>query len=482
MSGSVTLQSRKIDLESDQQAAGSSLSEHSISSNRQRMELSDTSINYPRALNQTSNFQDLNSVQKEQVARIYNSLDYRLSNADKAELINDLLNRKDKEGKLIISSEFKGETLLKHLDSLASKPLSHKLSASGVDNQSVLTSLIQDLASASNIDQGKRATCTVTALQWEMCLFDPARYAGLVSKLSSDGGIQLKRGYLPVGDYVHDDKRSASSMIFQNSLMAAASDHGYKAESDMVAGRTALHKGLYARQVEGVCELVYEKPHTRIDVGTTQFHEKLSQLPKITASIRDLRSGAVSLPQATCAYTTCIEGLGRNEHLLHVVSTTHSLTDPTTGKKYYCFRNPWGKNHLTDGQGGAILIDKKNSIYAISEEEFSKRTTYIMSEGGIFGTTPNANDEYIEQPANFFTTDEDPEEQPVETDLSNPETNNFKSATSNLVQINPISENRIETYQAENEAWKAAAAAQEEINRRNARRRKNSYLDNYSDN
>lgn len=115
-----------------------------------------------------------------------------------------------------------GLTLLGALDAVARQPL-----VQGVDRPTMVGDLIHETAFPGAIDQHNRGTCTVSAAQIYVARNHPAEYVRIVGGLASpEGKVTLADGEIlartPGSEQVDDSNRTASSRLWQSSMMTFA--------------------------------------------------------------------------------------------------------------------------------------------------------------------------------------------------------------------------------------------------------------------
>jgi hypothetical protein len=355
----------------------------------------DFNVAQEAALKSLDSFQKLNPVEQKMVENIA----AQLPEKDRIKLIDALLNRTSTNGQSIIEQVHAGKNLLEHLNEFAnSNDLDSKVKARGFSREKILTDLVSAITDTGLAYQDDKASCMSCSLEYAIIGMsrnnsDLARVVACTTALATEGEFKTSRTTFKLTSELATDRRSSVSNLLQTAFMNEASDRGYNAVTDKVAtnGKDP-HKGLYSRQVEKLYENFTERAFGRVDRGDPKF---------VTTMEQSLRSGTVNV--------ACVAGLGREEHALHAVN----IVDPTrynpnikADENYVYFRNPWGRIKLRDGQGGAELVKglENESIYRLPKAEFLSRTTYVLAEGGNFGTTPGANDE-VERPMRFVVTE-----------------------------------------------------------------------------
>lgn len=342
---------------------------------------------------------DLNSHQKEMVNAIFD----RLPGSDRMELIHDLLNKKDPSGKPLIEQNYGSKNILEHLGNFADpdpkqEGLNSFVKARGFSREAILTDLVKAITDSSAAYQSNKATCMSCGLEYGLIALskhpsDIARLVACTTQLAATGEFKTSKTTFKINSPLSNDprdKRSSVSSILQQAFMNEGSDGGYDAQRDLVSTNGKQpHPGLYSRQVEKLYENFTERPFTRVDQGVSNYEAAIE---------KSLKDGTTNV--------ACISGIGTGEHSMHAVNVVDikQYGNFQADKDYIYFRNPWGNVYLRDGQGGAKLVPglEKEAVYKLPRSEFLSRTTYVMVEGGSFGTTTGVSDER-EQPMKFTT-------------------------------------------------------------------------------
>jgi len=160
------------------------------------------------------------------------------------------------EGKLTDKTNLSTDQqdLLSTLNGLSEQPL-----AEGLDRQSLISDMIQEIAVPSSINQHNKGTCTVTSLEIMMAKEKPAEYARIVAGLASPSGeVKLANGdtITREPDTIGADgtPRSASAKLWQPAMMEYANgslDYDNKTDTHS-NGSDGLDAGQVHRAMEGL--------------------------------------------------------------------------------------------------------------------------------------------------------------------------------------------------------------------------------------
>jgi hypothetical protein len=158
-----------------------------------------------------------------------------------------------------------GRTLIENLKALSLQTLvlPAELKNAGLDPNVYLYSVLGELNDPNEINQGNRATCTVTSVQYLLAKQNPAEYARLMTGLLTvEGKVQLRDGswLSRVADSVgpdDDPSRNGSERLLQSALMNYA-HAGYSNKTDSSPELFGLLKlvGLRDRQTLHVARAV----------------------------------------------------------------------------------------------------------------------------------------------------------------------------------------------------------------------------------
>lgn len=153
----------------------------------------------------------------------------------------------------LLSRDSAGRTLLDNLHTLATGPLNPALEQNGIRRHELLQGVLQETAAPGEVNQSCRGTCTVTSMQWMLCMREPAEYARLVAGLSSpQGSVQLRNGdtlnLRPTTILPDETNRTPSERFFQSSMMEYAIGNGM-IYSNLTDSR---HSGFMGMFSEGV--------------------------------------------------------------------------------------------------------------------------------------------------------------------------------------------------------------------------------------
>ncbi|MBM3268433.1 MAG: hypothetical protein FJZ01_12350 [Candidatus Sericytochromatia bacterium] len=139
-----------------------------------------------------------------------------------------------------------GQSLLQHLDALATRPL-----ARGIDRQDLLAEVVAEIGNPTCIKQGNRNSCVATTASIALARHNPAEYARLVAGLAAPGGsVRMAGGNAltrPDGwDFADDGGRTTSARLLQSALLAEGAKVGsYDPRTDTFsAGPVPLGAGL----------------------------------------------------------------------------------------------------------------------------------------------------------------------------------------------------------------------------------------------
>lgn len=153
----------------------------------------------------------------------------------------------------LLSRDSTGHTLLDNLHSLATGPLNPALQQNGVERHVLLQGVLQETANPGEVNQSSRGTCAVTAMQWMLCMREPAEYARIMAGLTSpEGSVRLRNGdtmTLRTTTLLSDEtNRTPSERFFQASMMEYSIGNGM-IYSNLTDSR---HSGFMGAMYEGV--------------------------------------------------------------------------------------------------------------------------------------------------------------------------------------------------------------------------------------
>ncbi len=225
-------------------------------------------------------------------------------------------------GRLEKGSDFLNEgSVLQHLSDIAQ---GHDIDAR-VDRRTLLTELVQELATPSAINQGSRGTCAPTALTIGVNIERPAEYARLIkAAASTSGDVTLANGtVLPrEKDTAFEDDRSGRALtqrLLAPIFMEAS--NGSRDYQDS-ASKDKRNAGASASGVDALYDAVYNH-----DMG---YDSNNKDRAKLMARIRsELAEG-----QSVLAGITYRDG----GHKLLVTGIEKSQ-----GQEYVKYINPWGQ-------------------------------------------------------------------------------------------------------------------------------------------
>lgn len=225
------------------------------------------------------------------------------------------------DGKLPGEKDLKGEgTTLDHLATLADEqtPL-----AEGVDRDSLVTDLVQELATPSSINQGPRGTCAPTTIAIQLAMNDPAEYARIAAGLASpEGTVTLAGGQTLTREEgtAADDQtaRSTTQRLIGSAFMELANgDRDY----DNASGDGA---GAWSDKLDVLYEAVTGRKMS--DQRLTTDEQRAGAMDIIDTQ---LRAGA-SVPVAV--------SWGDGYHKVLVTGT-----ETVNGQEFVKYINPWGR-------------------------------------------------------------------------------------------------------------------------------------------
>lgn len=289
----------------------------------------------------------------------------RLGQVSLAKLLED--------GRLLSSKDLrKGQTLLSHLDRLASQPM-----AAGLNRMNVLSSLLEQAENPGTISQGGRGTCTVTTIEYMLARRSPAEYARLVTDLASAGGQTVlangKTVSREAGTAAADDSgRTDPSRLFEAAMMEYGNgllDYSNQSDKHGVGGVSFLPGGLSNGSTAKVLSGVFDERWRAIDavpvigqvpftsLGGSHLFNRLEGYVKKGQQVPvgvDWRAAGEWRPAGHELLVTKIEG----------------------GRVY--FRNPWGNydnpGTVTDGKDGPVRrIEDGNGMESMTVDEFRHR-------------------------------------------------------------------------------------------------------------
>lgn len=277
------------------------------------------------------------------------------------------------DGRLVSSKDLrKGETLLSHLDRLATQPV-----ASGLDRMNLLSGLLEQAENPGTIAQGARGTCTVTTVEYMLAKRSPSEYVRLVTDLASVSGQAVlangKTVSREAGTATRDDSgRSDASRLFEASMMEYGNgflDYSNEKDKHGVGGKAFLPGGLKNGGVAKVLAGVFNEPWRAIDavpvIGQVPFSSVGS-----THLFKELESHVKKGQQVPIGMDWRSKGEWRPAG--HEVLVTKIEQD-----RVY-FRNPWGAwdtpGTVTDGTEGPVRrIEDNNGLESMPADEFRRR-------------------------------------------------------------------------------------------------------------
>lgn len=281
------------------------------------------------------------------------------------------------DGRLRSSKDLrKGETLLSHLDRLASQPL-----ANGLDRMSLLSGLLEQAENPGTISQGARGTCTVTTVEYMLAKRSPAEYVRLVTDLSSVAGKTVLANGKSVtrepGTASSDDSgRSDASRLFEAAMMEYGNGFlNYSNEKDKqgIGGATVLPSGLKNGGVAKVLAGVFDEPWRAIDAVPV-----IGQVPFTSVGSSRLFGQLETYLQKGQEVPIGMDWRSKGEWRPsgHEVLVT-KIED---GRVY--FRNPWGyydaPGTITDGTDGPERrIEDSNGLESMAVDAFRRRLVGI---------------------------------------------------------------------------------------------------------
>lgn len=277
------------------------------------------------------------------------------------------------DGRLFSSKDLRrGETLMSHLDRLATQPL-----ASGLNRMNVLSGLLEQLENPGTIAQGGRGTCTVTTIEYMLAKRSPSEYARLVTELASVGGKAVLANGATVsreaGTADRDDSgRSDASRIFEAAMMEYGNgflDYSNEKDKHGVAGAAFLPGGLSNGQTSKVLSGVFNEKWRAIDAVPVIGQVPFSSLG--SGRLFETLEGYVKKGQQVPIGMDW-RAVGEWKPSGHEVL----VTKIENGRVY--FRNPWGNydatGTVTDGKDGPVRrIEDGNGLESMTIDEFRRR-------------------------------------------------------------------------------------------------------------
>lgn len=259
----------------------------------------------------------------------------------------------------LLNRDSKGGTLLDSLHQIAIGPLDQQFAQNSISRESLLSGVLQEVARPGQIDQGARWTCTVTSMQWMLCVQNPAEYARLMQGLLSPAG----RATLANGDSLNrvtdsiapDDSpsRGPTERIFQAAMMDYSDDAGIEEKYDNTDADDIL-RGMS----------VYEQRRGLEGLFGRDFH---LWGPKgyVHRDLFDVVKDCMPTPTLIDLYW------GRNPDGSR---SSHAVAVARVDEDRVYFRNPWG---LTGAKAGDVypepprrMEDPANDIESMSIGEF----------------------------------------------------------------------------------------------------------------
>ncbi|HEY9856079.1 MAG TPA: hypothetical protein V6D05_10100 [Stenomitos sp.] len=277
------------------------------------------------------------------------------------------------DGRLMSSKDLrKGDTLLSHLDRLATQPM-----ASGLNRTNVLSGLVEQAENPGDISQGARGTCTVTTIEYMLAKRSPAEYVRLVTDLASSGGQAVLANGKTVGRETgtaaaDDSGRSDASRLFEAAMMEYGNgllDYSNETDKHGVGGVSFISGGLSNGDTAKVLSGVFNEDWKAIGdvpvIGSVPFTSVGSG-----RLFNQLESYVKKGQQVPIAMDWKSEGEWKPAG--HEVLVT-KIED---GRVY--FRNPWGNyadpGTETDGKDGPVRrIEDSNGIESMPIDDFRKR-------------------------------------------------------------------------------------------------------------
>lgn len=135
---------------------------------------------------------------------------------------------------------------------------------------------LRDIANPGRIRQGQAPTCTVSSMQYELAMQQPAEYARLVAGLAVDGSVTMRGGGIlttSAADSMrtaaaHGDGRSQTEAIFQSAAMEFANG---KDNFDLDGQRSvrsdgSTYRGLYPDQIRTMVGQLFGVGYQTVEV------------------------------------------------------------------------------------------------------------------------------------------------------------------------------------------------------------------------
>lgn len=258
-----------------------------------------------------------------------------------------------------------GRSLLDNLAQLARQELNPVLTNEGkVTKDQLLTSVLQETADPSQVNQGSYGTCSQTSVQYALLMQNPSEYVRLMRGLAGTSGKVDMAGGDSIGiqhEYYRQkhkdgDTRSPSEVIFQGALMEYANgSEDYNAATDEnsrtlpIVGKVDKGRG---STNQNTAQQIFDRPYG-LWIPTSGA-EKRAGLEYLKANPSSKGGDPILLS-------------------FNGTDSSHAVTfvEVKDGRVY--IRNPWGPGQFADyEQFGLKLEDANTGMYSMSEDDFRK--------------------------------------------------------------------------------------------------------------
>ncbi|MFT3711173.1 MAG: hypothetical protein QM817_26385 [Archangium sp.] len=285
------------------------------------------------------------------------------ANAQGRKSLSTLLKRQVDGKSAALDTDSKGVTLIERMSFLARGGMDLRFESASVTRSSLVSSILQEVATPGQINQSNHSTCTVTSMQYMLCNTDPAEYVRLMQGLVNGGTVKTQSGVTltRVPDSIANDtatNRSASERIFQSAMMELSNDtKSYSNVSDLnTTPKGDTNTGLWDSEEERGLEALFGH----------QFTNYTGEKDRSGSEMLDkLRGRSPGQTLTNFAW-------GTGQHAVVV-------TKLENGRVY--FRNPWGPTNEKVGttkSDPARQIEDANGLESMTEAEFIDKARNVF--------------------------------------------------------------------------------------------------------
>ncbi|MBM7113142.1 hypothetical protein [Archangium primigenium] len=225
-------------------------------------------------------------------------------------------------GRLEKGSDFLNEgSVLQHLSDIAQGNDIERR----VDRQTLLTDLVQELATPSAINQGARGTCAPTAMTIGLNIERPAEYARLIkAAASTSGNVKLANGTTLPREKDTAFKDDGSGRALTQRLLAPIFMEASNGDRDYrdSASKENRNAGATARGLDALYDAVYD--HNMSYDTNTKDRAKL--MDRIRSELAEGQNVLAGIKYRNGGHQLLVTGLEKSQ-----------------GKEYVKYINPWGQ-------------------------------------------------------------------------------------------------------------------------------------------